>query len=171
MLAATAVLAGVVAGGLVSRVAPAEKLGLSATAMSGTGLSLASAGGGTISNRSPVFLDVEVGFTHPSLPWLEFTPALLLEAEGRVGFGLEPKVRAFLPVRKVSVFGVLGLPVFVAPYSLLGASAGAGLAIHVHRHFAVVAEATASVFFWGSDLMSDSILSKLDVAVGIRIPF
>ena len=171
MLAGTVLLAGLVAGGVVSRVAPTDKLQVSATALSGTGLSLASAGGSTNSNRSPVFLDVEAGFTHPSIPWLEFTPALLLEAEGRVGFGIEPKLRAFLPVRKLSVFGVVGLPVFVAPYSLLGARAGVGLAVHVHRHFAVTAEASAAVFFWGTDLMSDSILAKLDLAAGVRIPF
>jgi hypothetical protein len=152
-------------------VAPAPKFGISSTVTTGTGISVASSGGGTLTERSPTFLSVEVGFTHPSLQWLEVSPGLLLEVEGRVGVGLNPKLRAILPLRRVRLYGFVGLPVFVAPYSLVGAQAGPGLAIHVHKHFAFVGEASTMVYFWGSDLMDDSILAKFDLALGLRVVF
>jgi hypothetical protein len=170
MIAALA-LAAVVAGGVTSRVPPADRLRVSGTVTAGTGLSLAGAGGHTLSARSPIFLQIEAGFTHPSLPWIEFSPAILLELENRVGVGVNPKVRAFLPLRGPRIYGIVGLPVFIAPYSLLGVQGGMGLAVHVHDHLALVAEVTAAAYFWGSDLMRGGALGKLDVACGLRVVF
>ncbi len=171
MLLSAMLASGMMAGGVVSRVAPAEKLQLTGTVTTGTGLSMASAGGETLAERSPTFLNVEVGFTHPSIPWFEISPGLMLELEGRVGVGINPKFRAVLPFRRARVYGLVGVPIFFAPYSLLGVQGGAGFAVSVHPHVALVSELSASAFFWGSDLMDDSILGKLDFAFGVRVMF
>lgn len=164
-------LAGVVAGGVTSRLPPAEKLTVTAAASSGTGVSVASPGGGTLSGRAPTYLRAEVGFIHPSLPWLEFSPGIWMEVEGRVDFGIVPRLRALLPGRRFFPYGTLGVPVVVAPFSLLGVEAGFGAAFTVHRHLAITVETTATTFFWGSDLMKGSILARFDAGLGLRVPF
>ncbi len=171
MIASTIPLACVLAGGVVGGVAPAEKMHVSTTIMAGTGLSLAGSDGVTYGRRSPAFLLAEVGLRHPDLMWLEFAPALLLEMEGRVGFGLLPRVRAFVPTKRLHPYGVLGLPIFVAPYSMLGVQAGFGFTLDLHKRVALVAEFTGNVFFWGSDLMTSSVLGKLDSSFGVRVHF
>jgi hypothetical protein len=171
VIASTLPLVCVLAGGVIGKLAPADKMHVSATLMGGTGLSLTGSDGRTYGRRSPAFLLAEVGLRHPDLMWLEFAPALLLEVEGRVGFGLLPRVRAFVPTKRVKPYGVLGLPIFVAPYSLLGIQAGFGFTIELHKRIALVAEFTGNVYVWGSDLMTDSVLGKLDQSFGVRVSF
>lgn len=171
MIASTIPLACVLAGGVVGGVAPAEKIHVSTTVMAGSGVSLTGNGGRTYGARSPAFMLAEVGLRHPDLMWLEFAPTLMLEVEGRVGFGLLPRVRAFVPTKRVKPYGVLGVPIFVVPYSLVGIQAGGGLTIELHRRVALVAEFTANVYVWGSDLMDDAVLAKLDESFGVRVQF
>lgn len=171
MIASTIPLVCVLAGGIIGKLAPAEKIHVSATIMAGTGMSLTGNGGRTYGARSPTFLIAEVGLRHPDLMWLEFAPTIVLELEGRVGFGLLPRVRAFVPTKRVQPYGVLGVPIFVAPYSLVGIQAGAGLKIDLHERVALVAEFTGNVFVWGSDLMTKSVLGKLDSSFGVRVSF
>ena len=96
---------------------------------------------------------------------------MLLEVEGRVGFGVLPRVRAFVPTKRVKPYGVVGVPIFVAPYSLVGVQAGFGISIELHRRVAVVAEFTGNAYVWGSDLMNKSVLGKLDESFGVRVQF
>jgi hypothetical protein len=167
-----------IAGGAIAALPPAEKLQVSASVMAGSGLSIAGSGGTTFARRSPAFLQVDVGFIHPQLPWLELAPTVMLELEGRVAFGVMPKLRAFVPWRgrkgKQSpwlTFGSLGVPVFVAPFTLVGVQAGVGVGVQLHRHLAVVVEGTGAGYFLGSDLMEDAALGKLDVQAGLRVRF
>ncbi len=165
------ITASLLCGGAIGQLAPAEKLQVSASIMAGSGMSLAGVGGRTYGARSPAFLLGEVALAHPQLQWLEFAPALAFEVEGRVGVGLIPKIRARLGGKRVRVWGLLGLPVFFAPYSLVGVQGGAGLSLALHPRFALVAEFTGTGFVWGSDLMSGSALAKLDQHFGIRVNF
>ncbi len=177
MLAAGLLAHVLVAGGAIAALPPAEKLEVSSTVTAGSGLSIAGAGGSTFVRRSPAFVQVDVGFIHPQLRWLELAPTLMLEVEGRVGFGVMPKVRAFVPLKgrrgpsRMLVYGSLGVPVFVVPYTLVGVQAGFGVGVQVHRHFAVVAEGTGAGYFLGSDLMKDAALGKVDVQAGVRVRF
>ncbi len=168
----TLALAWVLAGGAVASVSPAEKLNISGTIAAGTGQSMAAARRKTMIARSPAFLSFEVGFRHPQVDWLEFAPQILLEVERRTGFAVNPRLRAFLPQpTKVRVYGVLGLPIFIAPYSLLGVEASAGLLIPLHKHFGFTTEIKVAAYFWGSDLMPDSTIVKIDGAFGVRAQF
>ncbi len=167
----TLVMAAVLCGGLYGNVAPAEKLTISSTVMAGTGMSLVGVGKRTYGARSPTFLIGEVGIVHPQLDWLELAPSLMLEVEGRVGLALLPKVRARLPGKRVRIWAMAGLPVFVAPYSMLGVQAGFGLSIALHKRIALVGEFSASAYVWGSDLMKKSALGKLDESFGVKVTF
>lgn len=161
----------IVCGGAIGVVAPAEKLQVSATVMAGTGMSMTGVGGTTYARRTPTFLLGEVGLVHPDLEWLELAPTVALEVEGRVGVGLMPKLRARLPGKRVRIWALAGLPIFFAPYSLLGIQGGAGISLKLHKRLALVAEFTGTGFVWGSDLMSGGSLVKLDSQFGVRVNF
>ena len=172
MIASTIPLVCVLGGGVVGSVAPAEKIHVSTTIQAGTGLSLVGSDGHTYGRSSPAFLLAEVGLRPPDLMWLEFAPTLMLEVEGRVGFGVMPRVRAFVPkTKRFKPYGLLGLPIFVAPYSMLGVQAGFGFALELHKRVALVAEFTGTAYVWGSDLMTKSVLGKLDESFGVRVNF
>lgn len=164
-------MASVLCGGAIGQVAPAEKIGTTASVMAGTGISLAGRAGQTLGARSPTFLLGEVGLVHPDLDWLELAPTLMLEIEGRIGVGLMPKLRARLPGKRLRVWGVVGLPIFFAPYSMIGAQGGAGASLAMHSRVALVAEFTGTGYFWGSDLAKGSAVAKLDATFGLRVTF
>jgi hypothetical protein len=102
---------------------------------------------------------------------LELAPTIALEVEGRVGVALMPKLRARLPGKRVRIWALAGLPIFFAPYSLLGIQGGAGISLALHKRFALVGEVTATGFVWGSDLMDGGSLVKLDQQLGVRVTF
>ncbi len=157
-------------------VGQAEKLSIGAGASAGTGLSLTGSGGKTYTKRSPAFLIGEVGIIHPSIPWLEFVPSVMLELEGRVGVALVPKVRAYIPGgKRVRFWGIAAVPIFVAPYSLVGIQGGAGVSLSLHQRVALFGEFTAGAYVWGTDLMNGSdhsaALGKIDESLGVRVYF
>jgi hypothetical protein len=178
MLASTLLSHVLVMGGPIAALPPAEKMQVSATVSAGSGMSITGSGGTTFARRSPAFLHVDVGLIHPQLAWLEFAPTAMLELEGRVSFGVMPKLRAFVPFRgrngkpsRILAFGSLGVPVFVVPFTLVGVQAGVGLGVQVHERFAIVVEGTGAGYFLGSDLMEDAALGKLDAQAGLRVRF
>ena len=74
-------------GGLTSSVSPAEHWEISGLASVGSGVSLAGAGQETLKRRSPLTLNLGVGFSHPQWDWLELCPGIQLELEIRtLGF-------------------------------------------------------------------------------------
>lgn len=173
MIASAALVhACVLAGGLTASIPPAERIDVNTRVTSGTGLSLAGAGGQTLRARSPVFMNFEVGARLDNLHWLEFAGGVSMELEDRVSVGLLGRLRAYLPIRRpFSVYALAGVPVFVHPFTLVGAQAGMGLGVHVGRHFSVVAEVTGSGYFAGTDLIAGSALGKFDAALGFNVHF
>lgn len=158
-------------GGLLPALPPADKISINTTLGVSTGLSLTGSHGVTYQRRSPALLSFEVGITHPHIPWLELSPGILLEVEGRVAFGLQVQARMYMALRRVRPYAIVGVPAFVTPFTLLGAKAGAGLLIGLHPHFGVAAEASATTFFLGDDLIANSALAKLDGTVAFRATF
>ena len=149
-----------------------DGLAMSASVTTATGVSVAPGPeDNTLMARSPVQLTMDLGFRHPDFSWLELSPALLLEVEGRVGFGLAARARAFLPLRKVGVYGFVGVPAFLAPYTLFGVQGGAGMALPIFSVLSLTGEFTANVFFAGNDLNEGKALGKFDGSFGIRVDF
>ncbi|GEM_PF-3236109 len=162
-----------VAGGLTASIAPAETAKINASVASGTGLSLSGAAGESLSRRSPTFVNLDVGYTLDSLPWLEFAPAIHIEIEGRVGLGVLPRIRAYLPenhpaYRLYASLGALGI---LHPYTLYGIQGAVGSVIMLGRQFALVPEVSLTGFAAGTDLMKDGALAKFDVSLAIRLNF
>ena len=159
------------AGGLTQSVAPAEHVEYTARASAGSGVSLAGADGKTLAARSPTFLVMEAGLRLDNLAWLELNGGLMLEVEGRVSVGVVPRVRAYLPTRRLKLYGLAGAPFVVYPFTLFGAQGGMGLQFDVHKHVGVLVEFVGTGFFGGSDLMAGSALGKLDAVAGVRLAF
>lgn len=146
-------------------------IAVSSTVLLGTGVSMAPGPTRAQINRSPALLTLDAGFSHPELQWLELSPAMMVEMERGVSFGLAFRARAFVPLGRIRPYAVAGLPFFVAPRTLLGARAALGIAAQLHRHFAVAAEFGPTVFFAGNDLAAGGTLTKLDGSAGIRVSF
>lgn len=176
LLGTTVCAAALWASGPLPNLAPAERWEVSANATVGSGLSLAGAGGATLIARSPAFLNIDLGLKHPQMRIVEFAPTLMLELEGRVAVGGNAKIRAFVPHRRAGpprfrIFGQAGVPVFFAPFTLVGLQVGAGFTLRIHSRFSLIAVGTATGYVLGSDLMQSGALGKLDVEAGLRVKF
>ncbi len=141
----------------------------------GSGLSMGTGPGadGTDANvtmrRTPAFIEAE------ARTWIDATPdpvigaALRVEVDGRASVALVPRagLKRSLGASELRLF--VGAPFFFAPFSLLGGEVGAALAIPLGDRFALSASFRVDVFFWGSDLPSDTAIVDLDLAVGIEV--
>lgn len=144
---------------------------VSVTALAATGASLAPYGKETLLLRSPTMLLFDVGFFHPEHQWLEFSPAMMIEFERGQNFGLGFRLRAFTNLGPFRVYALGGIEAFVAPRKLMGARLGAGVAVPLHRRFAVAAEFGPTYYFGGDDIIDRSSLIKFDGGAGIRVTF
>lgn len=144
---------------------------VSVTALAATGASITPGQPRTHVMRSPAMLLFDVGFFHPEHQWLEFSPALMVEFERGQSFGLGFRLRAFTKLGPLRVYALGGVEGFVAPRKLLGARLGAGLAVPVHRHVSIAAEFGPTVYFVGNDIPNNTVLTKLDGALGLRVNF
>jgi hypothetical protein len=142
------------------------------TFVGGAGVSTAPGHGGSLVRRSPASLTADVAFRHPEFQWLEFSPAIVLELEGRVGVGFGMRLRAYFPVHEsLDLYAVTGLLGYVAPYTLLGGQVGLGMAYPLHPRFAFVIENSVQAFFAGNDLTDAKVLSKVDFYGGFRVRY
>ena len=67
-------------------------------------------------------------------------------------------------------YATAGVPAFFSPYTLLGLEVGGGLIARASAMVSLVLELRADFFFVGNDLPENSMLSKFDVALGVRLP-
>ena len=172
LLAPLMLQSALLSGGLTQSIPPAERVEISTRMTSGTGLSVAGAGGDSLTARSPFFLTAEVGMKPSNLSWLELSGGFTMEVEGRTSLGILARARAHIPSRRrISGYAIGGVPLFIHPFSMLGVQVGLGTQVEVHRHVSLVAEGTATAFFAGSDLMKGSALGKFDLGVGLEIRF
>jgi len=147
----------------------AQELDTVLTVSSGTGISLGKAES-TIKKRSPLFLEIDLGLIFDGDGSLEWTPSLLVEFEGRVSVGVNPSVKRVKRWGRFAIYGGLGFPVFVAPFTLWGAEVGVGgFFTIIPRRLALSLELRADVFFAGSDLPDGTAVVKFDFALGVRM--
>jgi|GEM_PF-2484174 len=144
---------------------------VSVTALAATGATLAPYQPATHLMRSPMMLLFDVGFFHPEHRWLEFSPALMMEFERGQSFGLGFRLRAFTSLGPLRLYAMGGVEGFVAPHKLVGTRLAGGVAFPFLRRFAVAAEFGPAVYFAGEDLPNNTVMTKLDGAVGIRLSF
>lgn len=161
----------VYAGGLTDSMHPEEDLKFSVFGGIGTGMSMAGQGPDRLKTRSPFYLNLGASAVFSQLHWLRFDGALLFEFEKRIGFGFQPRLAArllFGPRYQISA-GV-AMPVFVAPYTLLGLSSFARAQVKVHPKVHVFVEPTITAYIAGTDLVKGQGLLKMDLVLGLNIP-
>ena len=143
----------------------------------GTGVSLGGGRAGVIAQVSPMTLDIDVGLVFDKEWEMEWTPSIILELGGRVSVGVNPSLKRFVRpsqegwLKKMSLYGGIGIPFIFAPFTLLGAEAAVGVTYEFFPKFAPVVEMHTDVFFAGSDLPEGSVLVKIDFTLGIRYNF
>ncbi len=151
----------------LSTPARAQSVDLVIGVTGGTGLSLGTGDGDTVTLRSPIFLAVEVGVILDDDETLEWTPSMIFELEGRVSAGVDPTVKKLFYVGPFGIYGAVGVPFFFAPLTLLGAKTAIGGLFRLGR-FSVTLEVRINAFFAGSDLPDDGALVKVDAGLGLR---
>jgi hypothetical protein len=119
--------------------------------------------------RSPTFLDLELNNWNPERPDPVLGAALRVEIDGRVGVALVPRAGVRRSRGSLDLRAAFGLPIFVAPFSLVGGEVAMGLGIPIGGGFALVTDVLVGAYFWGSDLPSGSALVKLDLRVGLEL--
>lgn len=160
------------AGGLTDSIMPDPDIRYAVFAGLGTGMSMSGQADARLSTRSPMFLHLGASATLSNLSWLSFDCAVLFEFEKRVGFGIAPRVRANLASgSRYKLSAGLGLPVFAAPYTLLGVGAFARAQVKVLPKITLYAEPTVTAFIAGTDLVKGQGLMKMDMVLGVNFPF
>lgn len=160
------------AGGLTDSIMPDPDLRYGLFAGMGTGISMSGQAKDRRSTRSPMFLSLGASATLSNLPWLTFDAAMLFEFERRVGFGLAPRIRANVHSgTRFKLSAGVGVPVFVAPYTLLGVAAFGRAQVKVLPKLTLYAEPTVTTFIAGTDLVKGQGLMKMDMVLGMNFPF
>ncbi len=141
----------------------------------GSGLSMGTGPSGERTNanltlrRTPIFLEAEARTWVDAAPDPVLGAALRVEVDGRVSVGIVPRAALMRHLGASEVRLFVGVPFFFAPFSLLGAEAGAALAIPLGERFALGTSIRLDVFFWGSDLPSNTAVVDLDLSVGLEV--
>lgn len=137
----------------------------------GTGLSFGAGAGETAMKQSPIYVDVDIIYANDEQPGLEYVVGFQAEFQGRVSAGIVPQVRLSNAPRIVTVYGILGAPIVVAPFTLFGVEAGGGLLWRVTKRFGIFGEVVLDLFIFGSDLPNKSTLTQIDANFGGRVTF
>ena len=155
---------------LLPSAARAQKVDLALYTLGASGLSATAGDGGTAKRRSPLLLEFEVGAGFEPDPRWEWTGGLMAEVEGRTSLGINPQLRRLMGGGRVQGYAIVGVPAFFSPFTMMGFEVGGGVISKVASWVSLVLELRADFFFVGSDLPDDNMLSKFDVALGLRLP-
>ena len=155
---------------LLPAVARAQKVDLSLSTMGASGLSATSGDGGTATRSSPLQLEFDVGAGFEPDPRWEWTGGLIAEVEGRTSLGINPQIKRLMPRRRITGYATAGVPAYFSPFTLLGFEVGGGAIARLAGEVSLVLELRADFFFVGGDLPEDGMVSKFDVALGLRLP-
>ncbi len=149
----------------------AQRPVLEGAASTGSGASFGKGDGQTVVMMSPVFVDADVIYYNDEVPKLEYVFGFQAELQGRVSAGIVPQFRLTTGPNIFMGYGILGLPLIVAPFVLFGTEVGGGFLWRFHHRVGVFAELTLDLFFLGNDLPDKGILVQLDLSLGLRVTF
>jgi len=155
---------------LAPGVALAQQVDLTLSTMGASGLSATSGQRSTATRRSPLQLEIDVGAGFEPDPRWEWTGGLIAEVEGRTSLGVNPQIKRLVGQGRIAGYALAGFPAFFSPYTLLGVEAGGGVIARAGGMVSLVLELRADFFFVGGDLPENGMLSKFDVALGLRLP-
>ncbi len=156
---------------LASGLVWAQRPVLEGAASAGSGASFGSGDGQTVVMPSPVYIDIDVIYYNDEMPKIEYVIGFQAELQGRVSAGLVPQLRFTNGPKQWMVYGLIGFPVIVAPFVMLGPEAGGGLLWRFLPRYGVFAEVVLDLYVIGNDLPKDGILAQLDANLGFRMAF
>ena len=137
----------------------------------GSGASFGSGDGQTVVMQSPTYIDADIIYYNDESPKMEYVIGFQAELQGRVSAGLVPQLRLTSGPQKWMPYGLVGAPIILAPFVLLGVETGGGLLWRFHSRFGAFAEVVLDLFIIGNDLPEDGVLVQLDANLGIRMLF
>lgn len=137
----------------------------------GSGLSFGTGAGGTAMKQSPIYIDVDIIYANDESPSLEYVVGFQAELQGRVSAGIVPQVRLSNAPSALMVYGILGAPIVVAPFTLFGVEAGGGLLWRATKRFGIFGEVVLDLFIFGNDLPNKATLTQIDANFGGRVTF
>ncbi len=156
---------------LISTPSFAQRPVLEGAASSGSGSSFGKGDGQTVVMMSPVFINADVIYYNSEMPKLEYVIGFQAELQGRVSAGIVPQFRLTTGPNKYMGYGIVGLPLIVAPFVLFGTKVGGGFLFRFHHRVGAFAELSLDLFFIGNDLPDKGILVQLDANIGLRVTF
>lgn len=155
---------------LTAGTAHAQTVTINAGAAAGTGLEIGKAEN-TVVRNSPTYVVLQGGLLFDNDQRFEVGASLLMEVEGRVGFAIEPQIRINIGSGRVRGQLIGGVPLFLAPYTLFGFSAGPGISVAVYKKLRLFSEVLFRIYPWGNDLADGSALFHTDLLLGVRHAF
>ncbi len=164
-----AVLVGLAA--FVPAAASAQTLDLSVDTALGSGVMAGRGDGETVARRTPMYLEVQTWGVIDGDVDTEYGLGLTMQLEGTPALAVTPQVRLLRPVGPVRLFTGLGVPLFVTPFTRLGAEVLGGVIYDLSEAFALLAEGQIDVYFAGSDLPDDGTVVQFNLGLGGRIRF
>ena len=155
----------------IARNAEAQRPVLEGAASAGTGFSFGPGDGATVVMMTPTYVDIDVIYFNDERPKLEYVIGFTAELQGRVSAGIVPQLRFTTAQRPILLYGLIGVPLVFAPFVLFGVEAGAGVLWRINETVGLFGEVVVDLFFLGNDIPEDSMLTKLDGNLGVRISF
>ena len=152
-------------------IARAQRPVYEAAASAGSGLSFGPGDGRTVVMMSPMYVDLDFIYANDERPQFEMGVGLQAELQGRVSAGVIPQLRYTSGPGTLMWYGIIGVPLVVAPFALFGVEAGGGILWRFDDRFGVFGEMVIDYFFLGSDLQESGVLIQTDINAGIRVRF
>jgi hypothetical protein len=163
----TAVIAGLVWS--ASSYAAAQSREIDVGASVGTGISIGTGDARAVSKRSPLFLDLGARTWNDESPDFSWGGSLRLEVEGRASVGIVPRAELPRSFGPVTVRAIVGAPIFFAPFTLLGAEAGATATWKLAPRVGLFAALLFDAYVLGSDLPEGGALIMCNGALGVEL--
>ena len=135
----------------------------------GGGLSLGNTEVGSVMRASPVFLEGVVNLWNTEQPDLVYGLGARVELGGRVSAAALLRAAIHRELGPVSLRPSVGIPVFVAPFSLLGIEGATAARYEFMEDIWAVGRVMVDAFFFGSDLPEDGAVVMVNFAAGVEI--
>ncbi len=138
----------------------------------GSGVSMAAGDDKSLTARTPLFVDLDVGFVFDGDFETEVGVGLTIFTENEPRADVGPQIRLVRDLGGLRMYVGAGLPVRAAPiFTLFGAELSGGLMWALHPRFSLLADVAAIVYFAGSDLPEDGPVVAFNPALGGRLRF
>lgn len=151
--------------------AGAQALNVAVDASLGSGMTLAQGDRETVSVRSPLYADVDLGLILDRDFGSEWGLGFTFQLEDATAVALTPQVRLVRGEAPLRFYGGVGAPVFVTPRTLFGAELAGGVIYGLSDLLSLVGGLQIDVFFAGDDLPDGGALTMFNLGVGGRVLF